>query len=213
MATTWNPSDKDSGITLVNNNLGAEKTTWSDWGYDTARATKSFSSGKWYWEVKHGAQYGSVGIADSSVTLNGEIGASAGGYSYCCNGNKYNNAVETAYGDTWCETVPANSPVVSIALDLDNGKIWFALDGTWQESGDPANGTNEAFSGFSGTFYPAVSKGYGEGIFLANFGASSFAETIPSGFSRIDDLLPPPYFYLTRRIFTINPPTPNFGGI
>ena len=29
-----------------------------------------------------------------------------------------------------------------MAVDLDNNKVWYGVDGTWQNSGDPSNGTN-----------------------------------------------------------------------
>ena len=31
------------------------------------------------------------------------------------------------------------------ALDMDNGKIWWGVDGTFYASGNPATGTNAAF--------------------------------------------------------------------
>ena len=29
-----------------------------------------------------------------------------------------------------------------MAVDLDNNKVWYGINGTWQNSGDPSNGTN-----------------------------------------------------------------------
>ena len=34
--------------------------------------------------------------------------------------------------------------VIGVAFDVDAGKIWFSKDGTYEHSGDPANGTNQS---------------------------------------------------------------------
>ena len=48
----------------------------------------------------------------------------------------------TNYGDTW----RSNGDIIGCALDMDNGKVWWSKNGTWQNSGDPAAGTNAAFT-------------------------------------------------------------------
>ena len=40
-------------------------------------------------------------------------------------------------------TNPSQGNIVGIAIDGSNNKVWFAINNTWQISGDPANGTNE----------------------------------------------------------------------
>ena len=106
------------------------------------------TSGKWYAEFKfvdsdndnfigicpiddpdlnrgadHFAFYGSDTSLDESV-----------GY-YASNGQRYIGGGGSAYGNTWART-----NIMSIAVDMDNGKLYFAKDGVWQNSGDPTSG-------------------------------------------------------------------------
>ncbi len=38
---------------------------------------------------------------------------------------------------------PATDDIIQVAFDADTRKVWFGRNGTWNNSGDPANGTNE----------------------------------------------------------------------
>ena len=77
----------------------------------------------------------------------------------------------------------SNGDIVMVALDYDNGKIWYGKNGTFYNSGNPATGTNQQVS-WDGTqikdgthpVYPLI-EGYATGNNLtANFGQdSSFA--------------------------------------
>lgn len=176
---TWNPSDKGASLTLSNGNLSANVAT--DW--QCVRSDLSKSSGKWYWEITlddiESGWYANIGIATSSASLSAEPGNDAYGWAYLMvNGQKKNNGSASSYGST-CDT---NGDIIGVALDLDNGKIWFSKNGTWQNSGDPAAGTGEAFSGLSGTFFAFVGLKNNNDI-TANFGASSFSYTVPTGFN------------------------------
>ena len=106
------------------------------------------TSGKWYAEFKyvdsdldniigicpiddpdlnrgadHFPYYGADTSLDESV-----------GY-YAANGYRYIGGGGSAYGNTWAVT-----NIMSIAVDMDNGKLYFAKDGVWQNSGDPTSG-------------------------------------------------------------------------
>ena len=107
------------------------------------------TSGKWYAEFKvvtsgsadnfigicpiddpdlnrgadHFPYYGSDTSLDESV-----------GY-YAANGQRYIGGGGAAYGNSW-----ASTNIMSIAVDMDNGKLYFAKDGVWQNSGDPTSG-------------------------------------------------------------------------
>jgi hypothetical protein len=74
-------------------------------------------------------------------------------------GNKRSNNTYTSYGSS-----ASNGDIIGCAIDFDSGKIWFSINGTWQASGNPATGSNAAFSDLSGEFYP---------IFTAYVGTSS----------------------------------------
>jgi hypothetical protein len=179
-----NPVDASSNGTLSRANLQSTSV-----GVVSGKGSIAVSSGKWYWEVTcTGGDFSGVGshIGIDSVTTpctsaaSARIGSTATSYSYnSWNGQKQNNNTSSAYGNTY-----TTNDVISIALDLTSGKIWWAKNGTWQSSGDPAAGTNAAFSSItSGLYTAACGDDTGGGIVLNyNFGQFPFAYTPPTGF-------------------------------
>lgn len=172
---------KESGWTITESNL---KATSGVALQSAATANTGKSSGKWYWEITVNVYNAlAVGVIKSGDAIDSPthyLGATANGYSYYRGGTKYNNGSSSAYGSSY-----TNGDIISVALDMDNGKVWFAKNGTWQNSGDPAAGTNAAFTGLSGTFYPAVGDLdiTSSCQATANFGASAFTYSVPSGFN------------------------------
>ena len=163
---TWNPSDKDAGITLSGGNLIA---TNNNNVYSAVRSTIGKSSGKWYWEVVFtGINAALSGIANSTAALNTYIGADANGWSYFVSAQKYNNGTGTAYGATY-----ATGDVIGVALDMDAGTLIFYKNNVSQ-------GT--AFTGLSGTMYAATSMNVtGESV-TGNFGATTLVYSPPAGY-------------------------------
>jgi hypothetical protein len=193
---TLNPLDKASDLTVTNGNLNVTSTNAPV--DNQVRGTLGVTSGKWYWEVLVNTTSNAtmIGITDASNTANTGVfpGSSTITYGYYGNnGNKY-NSTNAAYGNTY-----GAADIVGVALDLDNGKIWFSKNGTFQDSGDPAAGTNAAYSSISGTKQPAVGDvGGAASIDVAfNFGQRAFAYTAPSGF---------------KALVTTNLPTPTIGA-
>jgi hypothetical protein len=176
-----NPLRKGADNTLSDANL---KSTFTSFSLDElTTATIGVTSGKWYFEgvVDIGSSRGSnIGILATTVPVDTSSTAyqSALLYAYIMNsGNKFNNNTSTAYGAA-CTT----GDIVGVAFDLDNGKIWFSKNGTWQASGDPAAGTNPAFSGITAATYTAAFYTWGNQTWVANFGQRPFTYTPPSGF-------------------------------
>jgi hypothetical protein len=176
-----NPLRKGADNTLSDANL---KSTFTSFSFDElTTATIGVTSGKWYFEgvVDIGSSRGSnIGILATSVIVDTSATAyqSALLYAYIVNsGNKFNNNTSTAYG-----AACATGDIVGVAFDLDNGKIWFSKNGTWQASGDPAAGTNPAFSGLTATTYTASFYTWGNQTWIANFGQRPFTYTPPTGF-------------------------------
>lgn len=178
---TWNPSDKNANVVLSGGNLTATTTSGN---YSSVRSTIGVSSGKHYFEYKYTTIVGNdamPGIALSTMSLADAqypgLAATSWGV-YTPTGNKLHNGTNVAYG-----TAYAVNDVVMIALDMDNGKVWWGKNGTWFNSGDPAAGTNAAFtSGITGTMYAAVCVNSNMPIVVANFGATAMAYTAPTGF-------------------------------
>lgn len=178
---TLNPSDKSADLTLSGGNLIA---TASGSGYDSVRATQAITSGKWYWEFKYttvSSADAMWGVANGSLSLNNYVGLDANGWgNYMPTGNKLYNGGNTAYG-----TAQVVNDVLMVALDMDNGEIYFGKNGTWFNSGNPATRTNPAFTGLTGTLYPCFSlTAPNVTVGSANFGASAMGYTAPSGFTQ-----------------------------
>ena len=169
---TLNPL-KNAGSALSNGNLDQASAV----NNAMVLATIGMQSGKWYWEVSGGTVYG---IAQDNVTLANYIGQNANSWGYHQAGTVYTNAASTAYGNTWTGT-----DVIGIAFDADNGRLLFSKNGVWQNSGNPAAGTNPAYSSLTnGPYFPAVQANSGATA-VSNFGQRPFAYTAPSGFKAL----------------------------
>jgi len=112
----------------------------------TAVSTIGMSTGKWYFESKvtagsSGNPRGLVGICYNPHAID-EAGNYMGSNSdpgsiayYAQNGDVY-KAESAVYSGSDFDT----GDTISCALDLDNQEIYFAKNGTWQNSGDPTSG-------------------------------------------------------------------------
>ena len=178
---TWNPLvQQSSGFVLSNGNTTADNTndTWR-----SVYSTLAPSVGKYYFECKIVNQLQTprsiIGVCSTAQASNssarlGYEGTNA--YAYGSDGNKINNGTNTSYGNTF-----ATGDIISCALDLDNGKIYFGKNGTWQNSGDPTSGstgTGSAFNVTLGESYYFGSASYGnDGIISINSGNGYFQTT------------------------------------
>jgi hypothetical protein len=174
-----NPLDSGANVTVTNGNLRVNNN-FTGTPYSSIRGSIGVSSGKFYWEVTATTVSGnspSVGIATAQADLTQFVGYDAYSWAYIFStGNKTTNNSTTAYGNTI-----TSGDIVGIALDMDNGKVWFAKNGTWQASGDPAAGTNYAYNGLTGTMF-ADAFAYNQSVLDVNFGQQPFVYTPPSGF-------------------------------
>jgi hypothetical protein len=191
---TFDPNATSTNITLSDGNRAA-LSSWTNW--KTAFAYNPKSSGKWYFELEitstAGSEFNRVGVVDANTNITNYVGATSRGYSYGgYNGKKYNNNAGVAYGNTFTA-----DDVVGVALDLDNGEIYFSKNGVWQNSGDPANRTNPAFTGLEEDEYFAGFSPYSNG----NAGKirleySQLSYDPPSGFLSWDELGGPVAYYV-----------------
>ena len=175
---TWNPSDIAGSIILSNGNLTSDINSQGG-----ARSTIGKSSGKWYWEIGVGINVddggdtvSGIGVMTGTAYLGNEVGNfGADEWGYNMKGGlsfKETNGIFTAYGSAF-----GNGNILGIALDMDNGTIELYNNGTSQ---------GLAFSGLSGTIYAGVgsqSQVNAHWIVTANFGASAFAYSVPSGYN------------------------------
>jgi hypothetical protein len=212
---TLNPlaSGVNGVVTFSDGNLQA---SWSNAsGYAAKIGTIGVSTGKWYWEVLIGgsASYYILGAMPSGASLDQYVGQS-NGYGYYSTGTVYPG--NTSYGSSY-----APGDLIGVALDLDNGRIFFSKNGTWQNSGNPATGANPAFSGITGTHFPAISEGSSiqACVYTCNFGQRPFAYTAPSGFKALCTAnLPAPVVtkpseYMDVKLYTGNGSTQTISGL
>ena len=108
-------------------------------------STIGVSAGKWYCEIKCTAQSSDenkfmVGIAGkptaSTSDFLGEDTATDDTIAYNGTDGDYQKAgSEVSYGDSY-----TTNDILGIALDVDNSKLYFSKNGTFQNSGDPTTG-------------------------------------------------------------------------
>jgi hypothetical protein len=174
--------------TIQNGNLELTGTAASS----TQRlGTVTVSSGKWYYEVELSTLPASmdplIGFTEINNTsaVSQYPGQAANSYSiYTLSSNTFLQKVNNNSFVNTNTAVAVQGNVISVALDLDNGKIWFAKNNTWVDSGAPGSGTNPQYTGLSGTFAPSL-RGTGGATtttLAANFGQRPFAYTPPTGF-------------------------------
>ena len=177
-----NPLNKLSGATAASGNLNVQTSGSSG---ATINGTFGVSSGKWYWETTLTASTDATIFGIDEITeLPNYPGNSTTSYSYYpVSAIKINNSVQTSYGVT-----ATTNDVIGCALDMDNGKIWWSKNGTWMASGDPAAGTNAAFTSITGTKTPAIGDGSsGSDVNVHyNFGQRPFSYTPPTGFKSLN---------------------------
>ncbi len=173
----WNPSDKDSGCTLSNSDRTASQAALNA---GLVRSTNSLSSGKWYVEATFDSGSSYFGIATSGHVTSSQPGFQSTGWSVIkFNGSKFTNNSATGYGSGF-----SDGDIVMMAVDLDNEKIWWGSNGTWFNSGDPAAGTNEAFSSLTGTYFLAFGSPSSSGAKnLTLKTIASYSYSPPSGFT------------------------------
>ncbi len=137
---TINPLDNFyNGLTITNGN-----TSWvSGSPYSVTRSTLGASSGKYYFEMKvvnEGNTDYEFGIVGAAGTSTSSWMGSSGSYGYAYESNAELRANGTTV-DPWGSTYD-DGDILGCAFDLDNNKIYFSKNGSWQQSGDPSAGSN-----------------------------------------------------------------------
>jgi len=158
--------------------------SYSNPEYALMASTFGVSRGKWYWEVKNSGTNGSFTGTGAmryenpnyDTFISGTDGGIATYYTYGTAANKiyyFNGSAQTTVAYSSFPNA-GTGEIISIALDMDNGKIYFAINNTWGNSGNPATGTNPVGlpSGFiTDTYTPAASVGSsGTSTAYYNFG-------------------------------------------
>lgn len=182
--TTWNPADKNAGITLSNGNL----TATTNASAISVRGIASHSTGKFYYSIHIDALTNVnylIGMGNASMSLSSFVGADANGISL----NTGNGQILVSSASIAVIQTAAQGDTVDMAVDIGGQLIWFRTNGgNWNNSGtaNPATGVggiSYAASGLgAGPYFPAWA-GFGSAdAITANFGASAYAFAAPAGF-------------------------------
>ena len=173
----------ESNASFAEGNLKFTNTLNSSPHHGLAYGSMAVTAGKWYWEVSVDAVGGTamtIGAHEvSEFSKNDFVGNN--GVGYFSNGNFHYRGSETGSLSTY-----TTGDIVGVALDMDNRKIYFHKNGSWENSGDPTSGATG--TGAAGgtlhadnvTMCPAVAN-YNSGIQSCNFGNAPYVNAVHTG--------------------------------
>ena len=198
-ATTANycvmsPVKKNSAVTLTDGNLAISSSSGAYPSFGTIVMDEVTG---WYAEFlvvsNDGVAGPIIGVADASTNESTQQNMYVTkGVAYRRDGAVYkDNAFVIG-----SMTALTNGAILSVAYKA--GKVWFAVNGTWQNSGNPSAGTGQcatASTPIDG--YLFATNGYSGAQVVANFGQRPFSYTPPTGFVALN---------------TFNLPTPTIGA-
>jgi hypothetical protein len=210
---TYNSLISSQSQTLAEGNLQVVTTNG---GLSGGYSTIGVSQGKWYCEYKLTAfntNRACVGVTsnpsedDRQNKFPGQLSHS---YSYAAeNGNKTNSDSGSSYGDSW-----TTNDIIGVAMDLDNNKLYFSKNGTWQNSGDPESGATGTGSAYDLTTSSSTVTGFyffstGDQsvsyncTLQANFGSPPFTissgNTDGNGYGNFEYAVPSGYYALCTK--------------
>ncbi len=184
---TWNNViPMNTTMTMSSGNLeGKTGSNYADRASNSWFSTIGASTGKWYAEFKltqnSASDGGLVGVAydldkqqeGTSGSANNFCQSQDEGWGYQMNGNWYNNGANSGFS-----TYTTND-IIGVALDLDNNKIYWSKNGTWQNSANPSTGSNGISIDANQEYYFAISDTSLSNTFTyqANFGNPIFSIT------------------------------------
>jgi hypothetical protein len=183
---TLNPLQTGSSLTLSNGNLALDgHSSWR-----SSYSTIFLPSGKWYFEVTiRGITSHSYGILIGLAGLGTNIIESeiSSGDSYAVQNGPGNMKINYNGGSTdlGSQSAYAVGDVLQMAYDADNGKMWFGVNGTYINSGNPSAGSNPTQSNISGTYCFAVALLTTSDKIDCNFGQRSWAYSAPTNFKAV----------------------------
>lgn len=187
--TTWDTSDRTINVVLTNGDLTANANNNT---FELVRTTrKDFSDaagGKWYFEVSVdvladasdmfvGLKAASDSMTSGTTPLVNTYALWRGSGAYFVGGGWSAGSSPTSY---------SAGDVLMVAIDADNGAFYVGKNGTWNNSANPATGTNPSFTSMpSATDFAvllATDNTVGEVQATIRVDPSDFTYAVPSGF-------------------------------
>jgi len=151
--------------------------------YAMCTSTLGMASGKYYAEAKLSAGYPQLkfGITCKPAWAANETMAFSG--STCYSGSNGALVLDGVTTVGWGSNF-AVGDIIGIAVDLDNNRIYFSVNGTWQNSANPSSGTGSetivsASSTSTGNYFFSWSDNHGSAgsTMQYNFGNGYFGTT------------------------------------
>ena len=188
--------------------------TGSNW--QTAVSSIAVSSGKWYAEFYPNSSttiVGFVDVEDAYIPQNhsGYYLGYAGGNQNRSVGMQGSNGVIMNDNNSATGAGFVGGNIVSLALDMDNRKAYWAVNGTYVNSGNPANGTNGVTWATSSTLGDPWTDvitmgvtGHTNIIWLGNFGGFttmpiSSGNADANGYGNFEYAVPTGYYALCTK--------------
>ena len=222
-SATWNSLVHFStSATFSEGNLKVAPTENTSRVYTVSTiAMPTVSGSKWYAEFKY--------LETNDVAIIGILDAAQISYVFSNNSDLDNQNGDTSVGRVTYRSgnglikfpsgqsvdssvTLSNNDIVMIALDSGSGKIWFGVNGTWTNSGDPAADSNGVdFSGQSWwtsgvedfVFFAGSGNTGGHDDWEANFGSPPFAissgNSDGNGYGNFEYAVPSGYYALNTK--------------
>jgi len=188
--TVDTPTNNFATLNAVNNYYPSATFSYGNTRITTRNSapvmsTLGVSKGKWYWETKVIAVagiYSMIGIAGTQATASTQfLSNNANEYAYSSQGNLY---YENGSTGTYASYTVGD--IIGVAMDLDNNRLFFSKNGTWQNSADPTTSTGAytitapALTSL-GNYFPAITywddNVSSNGTYEVNFGNGYFGTT------------------------------------
>ena len=177
---TWN-NLFPAGGSLTFNNGNTQLYNTGTAAYRTSVSTIGASTGKFYAEFKCEGDTFFTGVLDISDTKMGindtTFGSSSNmtayGYGiFNSTGNVSNNGSTVVSGYS---AALSSGDILGVALDATNKKLYFAKNGTWQNSGDPTSGS-------TGTGAISLASGDRTWVFASSVNGTNISANFGNGY-------------------------------
>ena len=209
---TLNHLANSSYTTLSEGNLKTTGNSSSNNG--NTESTMAVANGKWYWEHKMTTSaspyYPTTGALKPETVgrllnggTNGMVGVVTDSVGYEFDGDRRISNTST---DDHFDAL-SNGDILGIALDMDNGAVYFSRNGTWQNSSDPTSGaskTNAAHTWTAdGRYMMPATASYNSSVAEINFGNPPFSissgNSDGAGYGNFEYAVPSGYYSLCTK--------------
>ena len=167
-----NGADKSPFFLNGNNSYSVPSGVWR-----YAISSLGMSKGKFYMEQKIGSGgnhfAGATDQYDNLLNTQTYAGSTSLSVGYYNNGNRYIGDNATSYGNSY-----TSGDIIGVAIDIDNGKIYFSKNGTWQNSGVPTSGS----TGTGAIDLPTSANSHGTWFFVPSVNNSTLDVNYGNGY-------------------------------